>query len=72
MIGGDVRIMTNDKTRFTFRIPKDIDNYIQQKAEQWKSTKTAALIRILNEYSQEYPISNYLKQEPQVPTGTCG
>lgn len=63
-------IKTNDKTRFTFRIPKDIDSYIEQKAEQWKSTKTAALIRILNEYSQEYPISNQLKCTDQTPTGT--
>lgn len=64
--------MTNDKIRFTFRIPQDINNYIEQRAKQWKSTKTAALIRILNEYSQEYPISNCLRQTSQRPTGTDG
>jgi len=62
-------IKTNDKNRFTFRIPKEIDNYINQKAEQWRSTKTAALVRILNEYSQENPILN-AKQPEKYLTGT--
>lgn len=53
--GGDVMGKTNDRIRFTFRIPKDLDNYIKMKAEEWKSTKTATLIRILNEYSKQYP-----------------
>lgn len=46
---------TNGRTRFTFRMPKEIDSYIELKAEEWKSTKTAALVRILNEYSLQYP-----------------
>ena len=63
-------IKTNDKTRFTFRIPKDINEYIETKAEEWKSTKTAALIRILNEYSQQYPLKQLTIHNSDRLTGT--
>lgn len=44
---------TNDKVRFTFRIPKDINEYLELKSKQWRVSKSGALIRIILEYSQE-------------------
>ena len=46
--------MTNDKARvrFTFRMPDDIDQYLIQKANQWRTTKSGALTRIILEYSE--------------------
>lgn len=51
-------VETNDKHRFTFRVHPELYEYIEVKAREWKCTRTAALIRILNEYSQEQPVIN--------------
>lgn len=42
----------SERTRFTFRMPKDIDEYLTNKAKKWRTSKSGALIRIILEYSQ--------------------
>lgn len=37
---------------FTLRIPDELDEFVREKALAWKSTKNAALVRIINEYMQ--------------------
>jgi len=44
--------MKKEKACFTFRLPEDLNEYAKQKAKAWKSSKNAALVRIVNEHMQ--------------------
>lgn len=54
---------TIDRTRFTFRMTTDIDNYLNNKTKVWRTSKSSALIRIILEYAKEHGEEIELKEE---------
>lgn len=52
--GGDVTRMTNDvKTRFTFRMPKQLYSKLDERANELGVSKNALILQVLWSYLEE-------------------